>query len=110
MNLDSKPKLDKAQYRALSLRIFKGFKIDYQIVDGGRRWTFWVNGAKIIFSPATHKWRHQVAAWRNKAKGEDIQSMFEYLNSLGEEHYDLTQIANERGNSVILMKIVVQSE
>ena len=54
-------------------------------------WTFWLNGAKIILYPATSKWKHQASTFSDVAKGVGLDSLFKYLNELGETKVNIEQ-------------------
>lgn len=75
---------EKANKVELARKVFAERGITYNEGDNGKVWTFWLNGAKIVFFPSSYKWKHQASAWTALAKGVGLKSMFEYTNNLGD--------------------------
>lgn len=75
---------EKANKVELARKVFAELEITYNEGDNGKVWTFWLNGAKIVFFPSSHKWEHRASAWTALAKGVGLKSMFEYTNNLGD--------------------------
>ena len=75
---------EKANKVELARKVFAELGITYNEGDNGKVWTVWLNGAKIVFFPSSHKWKHRASAWTALAKGVGLKSMFEYTNNLGD--------------------------